>query len=106
MINYKGETVYTSAELAYELGISVGTVNACAKKLFGGVRIPHWTLHDCEMILRYIRSISAEEETKRLQALHELVERVMGDTQLDDSTVKGQASKDLHLNQQKPEGGF
>lgn len=50
MINAKGETIYTSAEIAYELGISTATVNAVGKRLFGGVRIPHWTLNckDCK----------------------------------------------------------
>lgn len=41
MINAKGETIYTNAELAYELGISPATVNACAKRLYGHGVIPH-----------------------------------------------------------------
>ena len=45
MINAKGETIYANAEIAYEIGISPATVNACAKRLFGNGRIPHWTLY-------------------------------------------------------------
>ena len=42
MINTKGEWIYTNAEIAYELGIAPGIVNAIAKRLFGG-----WT--DCPL---------------------------------------------------------
>ena len=39
MINSKGETIYTNAEIAYELGLSPSTVNAIGKRLFGN-RVP------------------------------------------------------------------
>ena len=35
MINAKGETIYTSAEIAYELGLSPATINACGRRLWG-----------------------------------------------------------------------
>lgn len=79
MINSKGETIYTNSEIAYELGISPGTVNAVAKRIFGSGRIPHWTLNDAKLICEYIKSISAEEDAKRLARLHEVVLQVMGD---------------------------
>ena len=84
MINSKGQTIYTNAEIAYELGISPATVNACAKRLFGTVRIPHWTLNDAKLICQYIKSISFEEDAKRLLALHEMVKEVIGSDKLDD----------------------
>ena len=77
MINAKGETIYTSAEIAYELGIAPNTVNAIGRRLFGN-RIAHWTLTDVKLICEYIKSISAEEEARRLKALHEIVESVFG----------------------------
>lgn len=39
MINAKGETIYTNAEVAYELGISAATVNAVGKRIWGGVDV-------------------------------------------------------------------
>ena len=79
MINSKGETIYTSAEIAYELGISPCTVNAIGKRIFGSGRIAHWTLNDAKLIVEYIKSISVEEEAKRLSTLHDMVESVYGD---------------------------
>ena len=76
MINAKGETIYTNAEIAYELGLSPATVNACAKRLYGG-RIPHWTLDEARRIAEYVRSISVEEDAKRLAMLHEVITEVM-----------------------------
>ena len=96
MINAKGENIYTNAEIAYELGLSPATVNAAGKRVFGN-RIAHWTLKDAEMIMRYIKSISVEEDQKRLLALHEKVEEVFGDTLIDnDDTTRKMIDKDLH----------
>lgn len=41
MINAKGETIYTNAEIAYELGLTPATINAVGKRLFGSGRVPH-----------------------------------------------------------------
>lgn len=96
MINSKGENIYTNAEIAYELGLSPATINAAGKRVFGN-RIPHWTLKDAEMIMRYIKSISVEEDQKRLLALHDLVEQVFGDTPIDnDDTARKMITKDLY----------
>lgn len=96
MINAKGETVYTNAEIAYELGISPGTVNAVGKRLFGGGRIAHWTINDVKLICEYIKSISVEEDAKRLAVLHDVVEGIMGGQTLDDEETRKQVSKDRH----------
>ena len=97
MINSKGETIYTSAEIAYELGISPCTVNAIGKRIFGSGRIAHWTLNDAKLIVEYIKSISVEEEAKRLSTLHDMVESVYdGQTPLTETDAKKQFSKDLH----------
>ena len=106
MINSKGQEIYTNAEIAYELGISPATVNACAKRLYGTVRIPHWTLNDAKMICRYIKSISFEEDSKRLLTLHEAIQEIMGETKLDDIDVRKSADKDIRLMEEKPEGGI
>lgn len=106
MINSKGETIYTNAEIAYELGISPATVNACAKRLFGCGRRAPWTLNDVRLICKYIKSISVEEDAKRLSALHDVVTEIMGDKPIDDAELKEFARKDLHLKQVEPEGGF
>lgn len=106
MINAKGQVIYTNAEIAYELGISPATVNACAKRLFGTVRIPHWTLNDARLICQYIKSISVEEDAKRLSALHDMVQEVMGGNSLKDEEVKKQVYKDVHSEEKKPEGGI
>lgn len=96
MINAKGETIYTSAEIAYELGISPATVNAVGKRLFGSGRIPHWTINDAKLICEYIKSISVEEDAKRLATLHEVVESVMGGKKLDDAETRKSVDKDIH----------
>lgn len=96
MINSKGEQIYTNAEIAYELGISASTVNAVGRRLFGGGRIAHWTLNDVKLICEYIKSISVEEDSKRLSALHQVVRDVFGDEKLDDEETKKQVQKDLY----------
>lgn len=96
MINAKGETIYTSAEIAYELGISPATVNAVGKRLFGGGRIAHWTINDVRLICEYIKSISVEEDAKRLATLHTVVESIMGNKKLDDKETRKSVDKDLH----------
>ena len=106
MINSKGQEIYTNAEIAYELGISPATVNACAKRLYGTVRIPHWTLNDAKMIVRYIKSISAESDAERLLRLHEAIAEIMGGNELDDADVRKRADNDLHLKEEKAEGGI
>ena len=106
MINAKGQTIYTNAEIAYELGISPATVNACAKRLFGAVRIPHWTLNDAKLICQYIKSISFEEDSKRLLALHEMIQEVMNGDKLNDEEVRKATDKDIHLEERKAEGGI
>lgn len=96
MINSKGENIYTNAEIAYELGLSPSTINAAGKRVFGN-RISHWTLKDAEMIMRYIKSISVEEDQKRLLALHEKVEEVFGYTPIDDDdTTRKMIDKDWY----------
>lgn len=95
MINAKGETIYTSAEIAYEFGIAPATVNAIGKRLFGHGRIAHWTLNDAKLIVEYIRSISVEEDAKRLAALHDVVESIMGGVKLDDGETKRRVDKDI-----------
>ena len=97
MINAKGEIIYTSAEIAYELGLSPATVNAVGKRLFGGGRVPHWTINDAKLICEYIKSISVVEDAKRLAALHVVVESVMGDMELDDAETRKRADKDIHI---------
>lgn len=97
MINAKGETIYTSAEIAYELGIFPATVNAVGKRLFGGGRIPHWTLNDARLICEYVKSISVEEDSKRLAILHDVVNGIFGDQKLDDAETRGRVDKDAYL---------
>ena len=97
MINSKGEVIYTNAKIAYELGISPATVNACAKRLFGNGCIPHWNLNQAKLICEYIKSISVEEDSKRLAVLHNMVVEVMGEGfSLDDSDTRKRVNKDLH----------
>lgn len=96
MINSKGEIIYTNAEIAYELGLSPATVNAVGKRLYGNGKIPHWTLTDAQRIVEYIKSISVEEDSKRLAALHDMVQNVMGDTKLDDADTRKRVNRDLH----------
>lgn len=96
MINSKGETVYTNAEIAYELGISPATVNAVGKRIWGGGRIAHYTLNDAKLIAEYIKSISVEEDAKRLARLHEVITEIMGPVKLDDEETRKQVNKDLY----------
>jgi hypothetical protein len=96
MINAKGETIYTNAEIAYELGLSPATVNACAKRLYGGGRIPHWTLDEARRIAEYVRSISVEEDAKRLAMLHEVITEVMQGVVLpDDEDMRNRVRSDI-----------
>lgn len=90
MINTKGEWIYTNAEIGYELGLSPATINAIGKRLFGN-RIPHWTIQDARLIGEYIKSISIEEDAKRINLLHETLADI-GFYGVDDDRVK----RDLH----------
>lgn len=97
MINAKGETIYTNAEIAYELGLSPATINACAKRLFGGVRVPHWNYAQAKLIVEYVKSISVEEDAKRLKILHDMVVEVMGSNfSLNDVDTRRRADRDIH----------
>ena len=97
MINAKGETIYTNAEIAYEMGLSPATINAVGKRLFGGGRVPHWTLNDARLIVEYIKSISVEEDAKRLTVLHDMVEGVMqGTEKMTDEETRKRVDKDIH----------
>ena len=97
MINAKGETIYTNAEIAYELGLTPATINAVGKRLFGGGKVPHWTLNDARLIVEYIKSISVEEDAKRLTLLHDMVEGVMQSTEkMTDEETRKRVDKDLH----------
>ena len=97
MINAKGETIYTNAEIAYELGLTPATINAVGKRLFGGGKVPHWTLNDARLIVKYIKSISVEEDAKRLTLLHDMVEGVMqGAEKMTDEETRKRIYKDLH----------
>ena len=96
MINAKGETIYTNAEIAYELGLTPATINAVGKRLFG-CRVPHWTLNDAKRIVEYIKSISVEEDAKRLAVLHDFMYDIMGDCVLDDADTKQRINKDIYL---------
>lgn len=91
MINTKGEWIYTNAEIAYELGLSPATVNAIGKKLYGN-KIPHWTALE---VRRIIKSISVEEDEKRLQVLRDIVAEI-GYVKQDDEEVRKNVRKDLH----------
>ena len=98
MINSKGETIYTSAEIAYELGISPCTVSTIGKRIFGSGRIAHWTLNDSKLIVEYIKSISVEEDAERLSVLHDMIESVYGgQTPLNADEVEQRVKKDLHI---------
>lgn len=97
MINAKGETIYTNAEIAYELGLTPATINAVGKRLFGGGRVPHWTLNDVRLIVEYIKSISVEEDAKRLTLLHDMVEGVMqGTEKMTDEETRKRVNNDIH----------
>ena len=99
MINAKGEVIYTNAEIAYELGLTPATVNAVGKRLFGN-RIPHWTLNDAKLICEYIKSISVEEDAKRLTALHNVIREVMGDCKLDDDDTRKRVDRDIYIRKE------
>jgi len=94
MINTKGEWIYTNAEIAYELGLTPATVNAIGKKLYGN-KIPHWTIDEVQRIIEYIKSITVEEDAKRLALLHDAVVKA-GYEKQDDEVIKERAQKDLH----------
>lgn len=94
MINTKGEWIYTNAEIAYELGLSPATVNAIGKKLYGN-KIPHWTAFEVRRIIQYIKSISVEEDEKRLQVLRDIVAET-GYVKQDDEEVRKNVGRDLH----------
>ena len=97
MINAKGEIIYTNAEIAYELGFTPATINAVGKRLFGGGRVPHWTLNDARLIAEYIKSISVEEDAKRLSLLHETIDSIMqGTEKMTDEETRKRVNKDLH----------
>lgn len=101
MINAKGETIYTNAEIAYELGLTPATINAVGKRLFGGGKVPHWTLNDARLIVEYIKSISVEEDAKRLSLLHDMVEGVMQDTEkMTDEEARRRVNGDIHLRKE------
>lgn len=96
MINAKGETIYTNAEIAYELGLTPATINAVGKRLFGGGRVPHWTLNDAKLIAEYIKSISVEEDAKRLSLLHETIADIMqGTEKMTDEETRKRVNNDL-----------
>lgn len=102
MINSKGETIYTNAEIAYELGIAPGTVNAISKRLFGRTHVPHHTLHDAKLICEYVKSISVVEEARRLSALHEVVVSVFGEEGIgmDNDETRRRVDRDVHLTRE------
>lgn len=97
MINAKGETIYTNAEIAYELGLTPATINAVGKRLFGGGRVPHWTLNDARLIAEYIKFISVEEDAKRLSLLHDTIEGIMqGTEKMTDEEARKRVNRDIH----------
>lgn len=97
MINAKGETIYTNAEIAYELGLAPATINAIGKRLFGNGRVPHWTLNDAKLIAEYIKSISVEEDSKRLSLLHDAIEDIMrGAEKMTDEETRKRVNRDIH----------
>lgn len=94
MINAKGEWIYTNAEIAYELGLSPATINAIGKRLYGN-RIAHWTITDAQRIIEYIKSISVDEDARRLALLREVV-ATSGYEKQEDEKLKEQVRKDLY----------
>lgn len=77
------------------------TINAVGKRLFGGGRVPHWTLNDARLIVEYIKSISVEEDAKRLSLLHDMVEGVMQDTEkMTDEETRKRVNGDIHLRKE------
>ena len=99
MINAKGEVIYTSSEVGYELGLTAATINAVGRRLYGHGKIPHWTLNEAQRIAEYIKSISVEEDAKRLAALHEVIGNVFGGIVLDDCDTRKRVEKDIHLQE-------
>lgn len=96
MINTKGEWIYTNAEIAYELGIAPTTVNAIGRRLFGGGRIAHWTIKDATLIVEYLKSISVEEDAKRLSLLHEKISDIWQSDMTAEEAAR-QVDKDLYM---------
>ncbi|HUM41548.1 MAG TPA: hypothetical protein PKI14_01205 [Fervidobacterium sp.] len=94
MINTKGEWIYTNAEIAYELGLSLATVNDIGKRLYGN-KIPHWTIDEVRRIIEYIKSITIEEDEKRLNLLRETIKEC-GYEKQDDENVMKHVAKVLH----------
>lgn len=73
------------------------TINAVGKRLFGSGRVPHWTLNDARLIAEYIKSISVEEDAKRLSLLHDTIEDIMrGTEKMTDEEARKRVGKDLH----------
>lgn len=94
MINTKGEWIYTNAEIAYELGLAPATVNAIGKRLYGNT-LAHWTAKEVQRIVEYIKSISIEEDAKRLAVLHDIV-LASGYEKQEEEDFKKRFNKDLH----------
>lgn len=94
MINTKGEWIFTNAEIAYELGLSPATINAIGKKLYGN-RVPHWTINEVKMIAEYIKSISIEEDSKRLALLHDTICEC-GFEPFQEDDLRKRIDKDIH----------
>lgn len=96
MINTKGEWIYTNAEIAYELGINPNTVNAVGRRLFGGGRIAHYTANDARLIAEYVKSISVEEDAKRLALLHDVIASIYTPSMTPEEASE-RVEKDLHM---------
>ena len=99
MINAKGEVIYSSAEIGYELGLTAATINAVGRRLYGHGKIPHWTLNEAQRIAESIKSISVEEYAKRFAALHETISGVFGGVLLDDTDTRKRVDKDIYLKE-------
>ena len=94
MINTKGEWIYTNAEIAYKLGLSPATINSIGKKLYG-VRVPHWNINEVKIILEYIKSISIEEDSKRLNLLHNTIAEC-GFEPFEENELLRRVDRDIH----------
>lgn len=101
MINAKGEVIYSSAEIGYELGLTAATINAVGRRLYGHGKIPHWTLYEAQRIAEYIKSISVEEDAKRLADLHNTIMEVFGGKVLDKADTEKRIEKDIHLKREE-----
>ena len=95
-------TAQTKGNLERLAAVCGYTVNAIGRRLFGNGRIPHWTLNDAKLIVEYIKSISVEEDARRLSVLHDAVHDIMGDCKLDDADTRKRVGKDIHP---VPKGG-